>query len=41
MYFDPRTQAALREIGLSTAEIRAAAEGVVDRVQFRTEASAA
>ncbi len=33
MHFDSRTQAALREVGLSTAEIRAAADGVVDRVR--------
>ncbi|ERH12601.1 MAG: hypothetical protein J07HB67_01622 [halophilic archaeon J07HB67] len=33
MHFDSRTQAALREAGLSTAEIREAADGVVDRVR--------
>lgn len=30
MHFDPRTQAALREVGLSTDEIRAASAHVVD-----------
>ena len=31
MHFDQRTQAALRDVGLSTDELRAASEGVVER----------
>ncbi|WP_135661995.1 DUF7532 family protein [Halorhabdus rudnickae] len=38
MYFDPRTQDALREVGLSTTEIRTASELVVEAT--REEASA-
>ncbi len=33
MHFDSRTQAALREVGLSTAEIETASDLVVERVQ--------
>lgn len=32
MHFDQRTQAALREVGLTTEELQAASEGVVARV---------
>ncbi len=41
MHFDARTQAALREVGLSTAEIREAADGVVDRVERDADSLAA
>ncbi|MFC4406321.1 DUF7532 family protein [Haloarchaeobius iranensis] len=32
MHFDQRTQAALRDVGLTTEELQAASEGVVERV---------
>ncbi|WP_136688271.1 DUF7532 family protein [Halorhabdus amylolytica] len=38
MHFDPRTQAALREVGLSTTELRTASELVVEAT--REEATA-
>jgi len=41
MDFDSRTQTALREVGLSTAEIREAADGVVDRAQRDADSLAA
>ena len=38
MHFDQRTQAALREVGLTTEELQAASEGVVARVAEAADA---
>lgn len=38
MHFDQRTQAALREVGLTDEELRAASEGVVERVAEAADA---
>ncbi|RDI71513.1 DUF7532 family protein [Halopelagius longus] len=38
MHFDPRTQAALREAGLSTDEIRAASDAVAEAVRRDADA---
>ncbi|WP_435344463.1 DUF7532 family protein [Haloarchaeobius sp. HRN-SO-5] len=38
MHFDQRTQAALREVGLSQDQLRAASEGVVERTAEEADA---
>ncbi|MFD1644347.1 DUF7532 family protein [Haloarchaeobius litoreus] len=38
MHFDQRTQAALRDVGLTTGELQAASEGVVERVAEAADA---